>query len=292
MERILGYEPPRPLYLDRTFRLVISVPASAYMMLYREKENFWLAVFDVPFLIGLIFSYATCVLLLWLINRISFRLDQHNDWRQQTILRIAHQFCWGVACSVLLTFVLVTLFFYLVFGMDIRNTEYLSHDFPLVILLIILGNLYYMAYYLWLVPPQGFVPVNLAKEAMSHAKEAAMANGQEKYRELFLAQTKDGIIPLSQENIAAIYRQDEFVLLKTFDRQTMALEQSINQAFSHLAPLHFFKINQGCIVNYRICQMFKPGKFGKRFLELGAPMNVTQEVTRGRVKDFEQWMDR
>lgn len=287
MERLYSYESKKPIYRDLTFRILISIPAAAYMVLYREQDSLWESFFDLSFWIGGIFSYLVCLLLLWIIRRVSQRLDGFCSWRRHTLLRTLHQFCWGVAAPVILTFFLATLFF-LFFKTDIRDTDYISDDLPLVVLLIVIANVYYLAYYLWQVPPLGYVPLKLVEEVLISSE----AESKEKNRLLFLAETNEGIVPLVQENIAAVFRQHEYVIIKTFDRQTLTVNQAINEVYKALDSAHFFKINPRWIVNYKVCLKFKTVNYGKRFLELGTPLDTTEEVTRGRVKNFEAWIRR
>lgn len=285
MERLYNYNSKRPTYNDLTFRLLISVPAAAYMVLYRQIDSLWESFFDPSFWIGGIYSYLICILLLWIIRKVTMRLDSFCDWRRQTLFRALYQFCLGIAATVVLTFLLATLFFFF-FNTDIRDTDYVSDDLPLVVLLIILANLYYLAFYLWQVPPDGFVPLNKVEEVLLKQEP------KETNKLLFLAETDEGIIPLVQENIAAVFRQNEYVLIKTFDRKTMTVNQAINQIYKALDSFHFFQINPRWIVNYKICLKFRTGNYGKRYLDLSAPLDSTAEVTRGRVKDFETWMRR
>src|SRR5690606_4633683 len=149
----------RPKYHDWVFRLFIAIPVAFYMMLYREEVRWYEALDSGSFWLGLAFSYLTCLLLLWLINRLSYRLDSWYQWRNDTLLRLLYQFALGFAAPAALTILLVSAFFHMIFGLDIQDTEYFSDDYPLVVLLILMGNLYYLVYYLWIVPHPGYVPV-------------------------------------------------------------------------------------------------------------------------------------
>lgn len=288
MYRLYNYISKRPTYKDLAFRLLISVPAAAYMVLYREEDNLWESFFDPSFWVGGTFSYLVCILLLWIIRKITLRLDRSYDWRRRTLLRAVLQFCWGIVAPVILTFFLATLFF-LFFKTDIRDTDYISDDLPLVVLLIILANLYYLAYFLWQVPPVSYVPLRLVEELAGRKPEEEM---KESNKLLFLAETDEGIIPLAQENIAAIFRQLEYVVIKTFDRRTLTIAQPLNQVIKELDETQFFQINRKCIVNYKICKKFSPGNYGKRYLQLSEPFDRIEEITRSRVKEFETWMRR
>lgn len=292
MERLYSYNSKRPTYQDLTFRLIVSIPPAAYMVLYREDDSLWHSLLDISFWVGGAFSYLVCILLLWIIRKVTLHLDKTTDWRRKTFSRTLQQFCWGIAATLILTFFLATLYF-LFFKMDIRDTDYIRTDLPLVASLIVLANVYYLSYFLWEVPPVGYVPIRLVEDVIK-SQEQHSGPGENKTgnRLLFLAQTDEGIIPIIQENIAAVFRQNEYVILKTFDRRTITLNQSINQVSKELDGSHFFQINPRWIVNYKICLKFSTMNYGKRYLDLAPPIDQSEEVTRGRVKDFEAWMRR
>lgn len=97
MDDLLNRPLIRPIYNDRIFRTMISIPVAFYMMLYRENERWFEALFYLNFWIGVVFSYGTCLLLLWLINRVCYRLDKTYRWRTTTVIRLLYQFSWGFA---------------------------------------------------------------------------------------------------------------------------------------------------------------------------------------------------
>lgn len=318
MENILKqYEHPKPKYKDKYLRLGISFFAAIYMTTFREPDHLHVAIFDVNFWISVLFSFVICLLLYWGIRHISKILDGKYPWRENPFRRILAQVGWGYGLPVMLTYVLVAIFFRLIFQIDIADTEYMAKDFPMARMLILLANLYYMAWYLWIVPHQstGRTPLNKISSEniqrsgqrdkpealenqginnLSHQQINQLDTTQSVHRnkELFLADTDDGMIAVPQEHIAAIFRQDNMVLLRTFDRNTMIIKQSIATAFREINAHCFFKINAHMIVNYKICKSFKPGLNRKLDLQLGPPINIKEEVSRYYVTDFIRWMER
>lgn len=315
MENILKQsQHPRPKYKDKYVRLGISFFAAVYMTTFRESDHLHVAIFDLNFWISVLFSFAICLLLYWGIRHISKILDDKYPWRENPFRRILAQVGWGYALPVMLTYILVAIFFRLIFQIDIAETEYIAKDFPMARMLILLANVYYMAWYLWIVPPistsnkQGIGSSNEGLQSseqinkhgdveienkLLHQTQLVIAGSAPKNsKELFLADTDEGTIPVTQEHIAAIFRQDDMVLLRTFDRNTMIINQSITAAYREVNAHYFFKINAHMIVNYKICKSFKPGSNRKLDLQLGPPINVKEEVSRYCVSDFIKWMER
>lgn len=270
---------PRPGYRDLAFRLVISFPAAIYITLFGENANFFEAVFHLNFWIAVAFSYLVSLLLLWAINRISYALDERYSWRRETVVRLSWQFSLGVIAPALLTFGLTTLYF-LAFGLNILDTDYLKYDFPVVVQLIIMANIYYLVYFLWIVPPDSYL-----------RKGYAVWEEEGKSKGLFLAHIYEKILAVLQEDIAAIHTQEGHSLLVKFDRETIAIQQSLTLATEELDSTLFFRINKQYVVNYRLCREYKKEN-GRLFITLGAPLNSTQEVPRRKIKEFELWLKR
>lgn len=308
---------PRPAYKDRYLRVGISFFCAVYMTTFRESDHLHVAIFDVNFWISVLFSFVMCMLLYWGIRYISKILDGKYPWREDPFRRILSQVGWGYALPVMLTYVLVAIFFRLIFQIDIAETEYVAKDFPMARMLILLANVYYMAWYLWIIPvrskeraQQTDAPIEVfqndnPQEESTHVNPEAENNSlyqsnnqldilepRKNSKELFLAETDDGTIPVPQEHIAAIFRQDDMVLLRTFDRNTMIIKQSIAVAYRAVNDHYFFKINARMIVNYKLCKSFKPGLNRKLDIQLGPPLNIKDEVSRYYVGDFIKWMER
>lgn len=280
----------RPRYRDRTFRLIISFPVAVYMTIYREIEDFFEGIFHLNFWIAVVFSYFVSVLVLWAINRISWWLDGKRKWRVDTVNRIVLQLWWGFIVPSIVTFILVALFFLLIFGIDIRETEYIQKDFPMARMLIFTGNLYYMAWYLWVVPPPGYVHESAIADWVKGTNLDNHRDMMEK--ELLHARTEDGVVPVPQENIAAIFREGEYLLLRTFDRQTFRILQPVKEVAQLLNPTHFFKISPRFIVNYKICKHYKTLPNRKMKVQLGQPINAEEEISRYHAAEFIAWMER
>ncbi len=319
MDNILTqYQLPQPQYKDKYLRIGGSFFTAVYMTTFRESHHLHVAIFDVNFWISVLFSFAICLLLYWGIRYISKMLDGKYPWRENPFRRILAQVGWGFGLPVMLTYVFVAIFFRLIFQVDISETEYMDKDFPMARMLILLANVYYMAWYLWVVPPiskkskqlpissneslnDGQQNIGLALVMSEEANSLVPRQNNQletsvavpkMVKELFLAHTEEGIIPVPQEHIAAIFRQEDLVLLRTFDRNTMIIKQSIATAYKEVNEHYFFKINAHMIVNYKICKSFKPGRNRKLDLQLGPPINIKEEVSRYYVNDFTKWMER
>lgn len=223
------------------------------------------------------------------INRLTKKLDKHYSWRIHTTQRTLLQILTGLVFPALLAFYLAAIYFRVFFDISIHDTVYLEIDYLLVVLLLIVANIYYLCYYLWFIPPSGFVPLSHT----NHAKGISSRDAEENHKTVFLAQTSDKTIAIPMEHIAAIYIEGNYVLLRTLDKQTYTIiNQSLAKAMDELNGRQFFRINPRFIVNYKLCREHQKGKNSNRELILGAPLNRTETITRSRIQEFNEWLVR
>lgn len=286
-----SYVTPLPKYNDSVFRLCIGLPVAFLFVLYGEKDHtFFEAILHFNFWIAIGATYIIVQLLMLYINWLPKKLDKHYRWRRHALQRTLLQFMLGLLFPALFAFYLAALYFWLFFGINIHDTLYLQFDYTLVVLLLVVANVYYLCYYLWLVPPVGFVPITLAKHKIEELSGSFNTEGSNK--RIFLAQTKDKTIAIPSEDIAAIFIEGEYILLRTFGRETHTIIQSLTRAMDELDARQFFRINPRFIVNIRMCKEHHSAGNGNRELLLGSPLNRTEKITRSRVQEFNEWLVR
>ena len=102
-------------------------------------------------------------------------------------------------------------------------------------------------------------------------------NGPKKeYKERYIIRFNDRIIPLQTDNIAYVYSEEKTNWLVTFDDEKYIIDSSLDVIGEELDPEKFFRISRGCIVSL----IAKP------------EANFEMTVSRSRVDDFLQWLER
>src|SRR5690606_1590801 len=81
------------------------------------------------------------------IRWISIRLDRTLDWQERPGLRGLTQAAVGIGLLAMIAYMAAAVYFAL-HGIDIRDTVYLSLDWPLIVAMLIMANLFYLLYYI------------------------------------------------------------------------------------------------------------------------------------------------
>ena len=118
-------------------------------------------------------------------------------------------------------------------------------------------------------------------------------NGPKKeYKERYIIRFNDRIIPLQTDNIAYVYSEEKTNWLVTFDDEKYIIDSSLDVIGDELDPEKFFRISRGCIVSLKaIVSIIK--QVGSRLKIVAKPeANFEMTVSRSRVDDFLQWLER
>lgn len=127
-------------------------------------------------------------------------------------------------------------------------------------------------------------------EALARALEGA--NTKKDYKERYIVRFNDRIVPLLTSNIAYIYSEDKNNYLVIFDDQKYIIDSSLDVVNDELDPEYFFRISRGCIVSMKAIDTIIKQTGGR--LRIVAHPNPSFEMTvsRSRVDDFLNWLEK
>ncbi len=132
---------------------------------------------------------------------------------------------------------------------------------------------------------------NINVESLLKAVGGDRAQKKE-YKERYIVRFNDRIIPLLTSNIAYIYSEDKTNYLVTFDDQRYIIDSSLDVISEELNPSDFFRISRSCIVSMKaIGSIIK--QQGGRLRVVATPEPLFEmTVSRSRVEDFLEWLER
>jgi len=112
------------------------------------------------------------------------------------------------------------------------------------------------------------------------------------YKERFLIRVNDRIIPLETSKIAYIYSEEKSNWLVTFDGHKYIIDSSLNIVNEGLDPDKFFMISRSCIISMKsITSIIKQA--GGRLRIMPVPeCSFEMTVSRSRVDDFLNWLEK
>ena len=112
------------------------------------------------------------------------------------------------------------------------------------------------------------------------------------YKERYIVRFNDRIVPLNVTDIAFIYSEDKNNYLVTFDGQKYIIDSSLDVMNEDLNPENFFRISRSSIVSMKSIKSItkQPGGRLRIDTEPAPPYEMT--VSRSRVDDFLDWLER
>ena len=124
-------------------------------------------------------------------------------------------------------------------------------------------------------------------------KAIRTTNGDKKeYKERYIVRFNDRIVPLMTSNIAYVYSEEKNNDLVTFDDQRYVVDSSLDVIAEELNPDEFFRISRSCIVSMKaIRSIVKQSGSRLRVCAMPEP-SFEMTVSRSRVDDFLEWLEK
>ena len=115
---------------------------------------------------------------------------------------------------------------------------------------------------------------------------------RKEYKERYIVRFNDRIVPLLTSDIAYIYSEDKTNYLTTFNEEKYIIDSSLDVISEDLDPEKFFRISRGCIISLEaITSIIKQA--GSRLKIISTPeSSFEMTVSRSRVDDFLEWIER
>src|SRR5690554_4402799 len=198
MKKLIQKSVRKVHYRDLWTRIVLCIIAAHWLVSFGEPESIFELILMWDYWRSLAGSWVIAFGLVSLVRWICLRLDQRLDWQHETAFRGVAQAVVGVGLLSLLAYLAAALYF-AAHGIDIRDTVYLSLDWPLVVAMLLVINLYYLVYY---------IVVAWRGERSATSKT---------YRQVVIVQRAAKNIPINVRDIAYFFRLNEENFLRTID---------------------------------------------------------------------------
>lgn len=110
---------------------------------YSTNQSFFISLHNPAHLILFFFSFLLMCIIAWICGWISTRLDQYFPWYQNFLLRQIMQFLFGVVLVSIITLQVVYFVYEILFAINLRDTEYFSRDFTIVMACVVCMNFHH-----------------------------------------------------------------------------------------------------------------------------------------------------
>ncbi|MBR5834798.1 MAG: response regulator transcription factor [Bacteroidales bacterium] len=115
---------------------------------------------------------------------------------------------------------------------------------------------------------------------------------QKEYKERYIIRFNDRIIPVNTDKVAYVYSEEKTNWLITFDGEKYIIDSSLDVMIEELDSDKFFRISRSCIISINAIKSIikQSGSRLKIISTPDAPFEMT--VSRSRVDDFLEWLER
>ena len=262
-------------YREPWIRATLSIVGAHWVVSFGEPETIFELFLMRDYWRSLFGSAIIAFALLTLVRWICLKLDRWLDWQEHPVARAFAQVGAGIGLLCLVAYLLATVYFML-HGMDIRETVYIDLDWPLIIAQLFIANLYYLIYYIVIVWKQS-----------RHREE-----DEPRYRQVIVVQVAAKNIPVKVEDIAYFFRQHEENFLRTKEGTDYLVTDSLDHYEQVLDPLVFFRANRQFLVAFTACERFEVIEHDKLELFVVPPFKERVIISQKRAPVFRKWLDR
>ena len=112
------------------------------------------------------------------------------------------------------------------------------------------------------------------------------------YKERYIVRFNDRIIPLNTSDIAYVYSEEKNNYLTTFDDKHYIIDSSLDVMNEDLNPENFFRISRSSIVSMKSIKSITKQPGGRLRIDTNPAPPYEMTVSRSRVDDFLNWLER
>jgi hypothetical protein len=280
-------------YNKLPFRILLSLIAANCIVWYGADVNFFRGLLMMSYYVAIISSSLMAFLLISWVHLVTIRLDKSLDWQEKLSARIIFQVLLGLIVPSFGAFFLAALYFS-AYGTDILSTTYLLLDFPIIIALLVLLNIYYYLNYLFWTMKQRYItsqellmeqtPASLKMKTAPIVKTTNETFAEEpipepetvvkpiadkpalkpplltEEKQYLLIHFNNNHLKISvPEEVSYFYRSSNGYWLKTFGSKDYPIAQSLKDIEELYSGSTFFRINRKVIINAKSFEGFIPG---------------------------------
>lgn len=266
-------------YHDLLLRAILSLVAAHILVIYGEEESFFQLLLSWDYWRSLLFSFIIAFILVTIVYRITVWLDRRFDWITATLSRTGLQVLTGLLLPAIIAFLLADIYFRL-YHISIFQTIYLKFDYPVIVLMLLLLNVYYLAFY--------FFRQWQAANAMKGTALPGVARPVK--RDVYMASKGSEQLPLPLTAICYFYHQGDYNFVSTFGGDNYLVSDSLDSIEQTVPDALFFRANRQIIVNHAACQKYEQLEYGKLKLIVRPSFKETIIISQKRARDFKQWL--
>lgn len=276
----------RVVYKNLPLRIILSIVSAHIIISFGEEESLFEMLLMRDYYLSMIGSTTIAFILVSIVHYVTLRLDLNYDWKESRLQRATLQVLLGLYMPSLVAF-LLAFFYFKLYGIDIILTPHLRFDFPIIFLMLLILNIYYVTYYF-------YSRLNQVEQATLHVdstvKEAVEEQATSTKASLLVNKGTRNI-PLPLEQISYFYHEGEYNFVRSFEGEDFLIPYTLDQLQQSLSENEFFRVNRQMIVNYKACKHYEPLEYSKLKLEVQPPAKEPIIISQRRARPFREWIN-
>lgn len=283
--------------MDKKFRVIAAALGAHFMAIFGYDEGMFEILLEPNYWVALVFGFLIALFGLYLVFRVTKFLDKKYDWYDDTLIRVVSQvlFAWIMPCMIMF---FAAAAYFAFFRTNILETDYLKLDFPVIVILMLVMNLYYLCQYLIWRNKQ-------LKESMVLQLNAV---NEQSSRSVLVVNGKSKSMPIRTEDIRQVFLLEGSSFIRTKDmkdyQEAVLTSESLKSIEEKLDPEQFFRVNRQMIIHIDSIDSFSPSKnqtlelflnptlFPGKRMEMPPEIKKLKIVSEDRVSSFKRWIER
>jgi hypothetical protein len=279
-------------YNDFWIKIIGSLIASEMIDSIGREESIFRRITHPYFYTDLLGGFVISLILWEIVRFVVLRLDKKYNWIDYPARRIFLQFLFAIVVPAFLCFVFTLLFMKLAYDQDIFQTEWLYNEFYVVILTIVIINLVYFTWWLF-IRWQALHGQSLIAQNPGRENGNGIMRNQTSISDpaATITVTKAGKnILLPQAEITYVVLEGHYTFIKTAKGESFVTTYTLDELIKLLDPDSFFRVNRQIIVSRNACKAYQNIENGKISIDLSVDIKVPVIVSQKRAKAFRNWI--
>ncbi len=276
-------------YNDFWIKIIGSLVASEMIDSIGREESIFKRVTHPYFYTDLLGGFIISLILWEIVRFVIRRLDKKYNWIDHPAQRISLQFLFAIVVPAFLCFVFTLLFMKLAYNQDIFKTEWLYNEFYVVILVIVIINLVYFTWWLF-IRWQALHGQSLVSQDPKTNGDATISNRIPEPAAIITVTKAGKNILLPQTEITYVVLEGSYTFIKTLKGESFVTTYTLDELTKMMDPDLFFRANRQIIVSRNVCRAYQNIENGKISIDLSVDVKFPVIVSQKRAKTFRNWI--
>ncbi|WP_234734588.1 LytR/AlgR family response regulator transcription factor [Tellurirhabdus bombi] len=239
-----------------------------------------------------ILAYFVITWIVWEVNYQLIRyFDRRYSWLTETFKRFILQAVVNLGLSGII--LAVAIFVYQIPIMHREQGFYIEYlfagDVPMFLVFVFIINLLYAILNIVQLYESR---VQELQQELAQLREQPQSEAEKTTKKNLVVNKGNSMVPLPTDDIAYIYKSNEYNFVKAFDNQEYRVDYTLEQLSQMLSDAEFFRINRQMIANIEAIKQVQQKEQGGFMLRLQPQFSDEVTVSKKKASEFKAWIDR